>query len=37
MLHCLEQTGMGRRFDICMGILGPADEGLIGANLKCTS
>lgn len=37
--HCLEQTGMGsRRFDnICMDILGLVDEGLIGANLKCTS
>ena len=37
--HCLKQTGRGsRRFDnICMDILGPVDEGLIGANLKCTS
>ena len=37
--HCLEQTEMGsRRLDnICMDIWGLVDEGLIGANSKCTS
>lgn len=37
-LPCLARTGMGStRFDICMDIWGLADEGLIGADLKCTS